>query len=165
MHMYQLTNSSMGRRLWSGEGAASVACHAQCNGLFAYTGNGQLCTRTADSPVKMQQMEVRVLKTLWQGYPSDRAMPAIRIDVRRAAEELTDRDVASVMQGYVVGFSGSRLYCLQEAAIQATEAPLSAALHCYLQKHDVDAAYQVTPRSGCFLRCPAGFCPGGLLSM
>ena len=60
MHAYQLVDSCMGRRLWSGEGAASVACHAQCNGLFAYAGGGQLCTRTAESLVKVQEIEVCV---------------------------------------------------------------------------------------------------------
>ena len=57
VHAYQLVDSCMGRRLWSGEGAASVACHAQCDGLFAYSGGGQLCTRTTDSLVKTQAME------------------------------------------------------------------------------------------------------------
>lgn len=48
-----------------------------------------------------------------------------------------------VMQGYVVGFSGTSLYCLQDAALQTVEAPMSAALQCYLQRQDVDSAYQV----------------------
>ena len=69
------------------------------------------------------------------------------------------------MQGYVMGFSGSRLYCLHDAALHTVEAPLPAALQCYLQRQDVESAYQVNHQA--LLQCPVKVvvCPQGFFNL
>lgn len=45
-------------------------------------------------------------------------------------------------QGYVVGFSVSRVYCLHQAAMQALDIPHSATLARFLALPDLRRAYQ-----------------------
>ncbi|KAH7444793.1 hypothetical protein KP509_02G092100 [Ceratopteris richardii] len=45
--------------------------------------------------------------------------------------------------GYVVGFQGSKLFCLQDQAMQALDLPLSWSMKHYIDSGDFDNAYQV----------------------
>ena len=51
-----------------------------------------------------------------------------------------------VMQGAAVGFSGSKVYCLQESTICAYDVPLSASVHDLLNAGDLEQAFQVSRR-------------------
>ena len=44
----------------------------------------------------------------------------------------------------MVGYSGSKLYCLDHLAMRTVELPLSGPLHACLQTHDIDLAYQAS---------------------
>nr|AFN42838.1 intraflagellar transport protein 122-like protein [Marsilea vestita] len=46
-------------------------------------------------------------------------------------------------QGYVVGFQGSRLFCLHEYAMQTIDVPLSWSMKQYVQNGDYENAYSV----------------------
>ena len=47
------------------------------------------------------------------------------------------------LQGFVVGFKGSRIFCLHIYAMQAIDVPQSASLYRYLEKKDFQNAYQI----------------------
>jgi intraflagellar transport protein 122 len=47
------------------------------------------------------------------------------------------------MQGFVVGFNGSKIFCLHFVAMQTIDVPQSASLYRYLESHDYDLAYKV----------------------
>eukprot|EP01116_Phalansterium_solitarium_P016577 TRINITY_DN3872_c0_g3_i3.p1 TRINITY_DN3872_c0_g3~~TRINITY_DN3872_c0_g3_i3.p1 ORF type:complete len:1186 (+),score=383.77 TRINITY_DN3872_c0_g3_i3:201-3758(+) len=47
------------------------------------------------------------------------------------------------MQGFVVGFKGSRIFCLHIYAMQAIDVPQSASLYKYLDKLDFNNAYKI----------------------
>ncbi|KND02004.1 uncharacterized protein SPPG_02510 [Spizellomyces punctatus DAOM BR117] len=47
------------------------------------------------------------------------------------------------MQGFVVGFKGSQVFCLHIYAMTSVDVPQSASLERYLEKKDFDSAYQV----------------------
>ncbi|RKO92638.1 WD40-repeat-containing domain protein [Blyttiomyces helicus] len=47
------------------------------------------------------------------------------------------------MQGFVVGFKGSRIFCLHVYAMTTVDVPQSASLDRYLEKKDFKAAYEV----------------------
>eukprot|EP00033_Pygsuia_biforma_P001760 GCRY01001970.1.p1 GENE.GCRY01001970.1~~GCRY01001970.1.p1 ORF type:complete len:1226 (+),score=346.97 GCRY01001970.1:229-3906(+) len=47
------------------------------------------------------------------------------------------------LQGFVVGFKGSKIFCLHIYAMQTIDVPQSSSLHQYLENKDFDAAYQV----------------------
>ncbi|KAI8996741.1 hypothetical protein BC832DRAFT_598279 [Gaertneriomyces semiglobifer] len=47
------------------------------------------------------------------------------------------------MQGFVVGFTGSRIFCLHVYAMTTVDVPQSASLVKYVEKADYDAAYKV----------------------
>ena len=46
-------------------------------------------------------------------------------------------------QGFVVGFTGTRVYSLKLFSVQTIEVPLSSSMHQYLDKRDYKAAYQI----------------------
>ena len=47
------------------------------------------------------------------------------------------------MNGYVVGFSGSKIFCLQNLTMTAIDIPQSAPMNQYIEKRQFDAAYKV----------------------
>ncbi|PRP80717.1 hypothetical protein PROFUN_11590 [Planoprotostelium fungivorum] len=47
------------------------------------------------------------------------------------------------MQGFVVGFKGSRIFCLHIYAMQAIDVPQSASLYRYLEKGDFSNAFKI----------------------
>ncbi|KAJ3038043.1 hypothetical protein HK097_003308, partial [Rhizophlyctis rosea] len=47
------------------------------------------------------------------------------------------------MQGFVVGFKGSRIFCLHVYAMMTVDVPQSASLERYIEKKDHAAAYQI----------------------
>ena len=47
------------------------------------------------------------------------------------------------MQGYVVGFSGSKIFCLQNFTMQAVDVPQSAPMNQYIEKKMFHTAYEV----------------------
>jgi intraflagellar transport protein 122 len=47
------------------------------------------------------------------------------------------------MQGFVVGFNGSKIFCLHYVAMQTIDVPQSASLYRYLESKDYEAAYNV----------------------
>ena len=47
------------------------------------------------------------------------------------------------MQGYVVGFNGSKIFCLHYVAMQTIDVPQSASLYRYLETKDYATAYKV----------------------
>ena len=46
-------------------------------------------------------------------------------------------------QGFVVGFTGTRVYSLKLFSVQTIEVPLSSSMHQYLDKREFKAAYQI----------------------
>ena len=46
------------------------------------------------------------------------------------------------MMGFVVGFSGSKIFCLHVYSMTTIEVPLSAAMYQYLDKKDLGLAYE-----------------------
>ena len=46
------------------------------------------------------------------------------------------------MQGFVVGFKGSQVFCLHYNSMQALEVPQSASMQGYLAAEDWDNAYK-----------------------
>ena len=85
--------------------------------------------------------------------------PAMLFNCLKQRMQLCRHDVRAtddVVQGFVVGFSGPSLYCLHDAALRIVEAPLPAALHCFLQKQDVESAYQVSHQTLLLLSCRKG---------
>lgn len=47
------------------------------------------------------------------------------------------------MQGFVVGFNGSKIFCLHYVAMQTIDVPQSASLYRYLENNNYDMAYRV----------------------
>jgi intraflagellar transport protein 122 len=47
------------------------------------------------------------------------------------------------LQGFVVGFKGSKIFCLHYVCMQTIDVPQSASLYRYLEKHDFASAYRV----------------------
>eukprot|EP00164_Ancoracysta_twista_P001588 GFYU01002082.1.p1 GENE.GFYU01002082.1~~GFYU01002082.1.p1 ORF type:complete len:1195 (-),score=419.63 GFYU01002082.1:77-3661(-) len=47
------------------------------------------------------------------------------------------------LQGFVVGFKGSKIFCLHYVAMQTIDVPQSASLYRYLEKKDFDNAYAI----------------------
>ena len=47
------------------------------------------------------------------------------------------------MMGFVVGFSGSKIFCLHVYSMTTIEVPLSAAMYQYLEKKDLGLAYEM----------------------
>eukprot|EP01147_Barroeca_monosierra_P010401 gene10401-2532_t len=47
------------------------------------------------------------------------------------------------LQGFVVGFSGSRVYCLHVNSMKPVDVPQSHSMHQYLKKGDYEAAYRI----------------------
>ncbi|EGD82626.1 hypothetical protein PTSG_11988 [Salpingoeca rosetta] len=47
------------------------------------------------------------------------------------------------LQGFVVGFSGSRIYCLHVHSMKPVDVPQSHSMHQYLKKGEYDGAYRV----------------------
>jgi intraflagellar transport protein 122 len=47
------------------------------------------------------------------------------------------------LQGFVVGFNGSRIFCLHYLSMQTIDVPQSASLFRYMEKKDFETAYQV----------------------
>jgi len=47
------------------------------------------------------------------------------------------------LQGFVVGFKGSKIFCLHHVAMQTIDVPQSASLYRYLEKKDFDNAYKI----------------------
>eukprot|EP01065_Artemidia_motanka_P014262 TRINITY_DN1821_c0_g1_i1.p1 TRINITY_DN1821_c0_g1~~TRINITY_DN1821_c0_g1_i1.p1 ORF type:complete len:1247 (+),score=460.03 TRINITY_DN1821_c0_g1_i1:89-3829(+) len=47
------------------------------------------------------------------------------------------------LQGFVVGFKGSKIFCLHYVAMQTIDVPQSASLYRYLEKKDFDNAYKI----------------------
>lgn len=59
VHIYVLAeDGGMGRLLWSGEGATSLAWNAALDGALTYSGGGRLCTKFGDGAVQQQEQEV-----------------------------------------------------------------------------------------------------------
>ncbi|ETV94469.1 hypothetical protein H310_11793 [Aphanomyces invadans] len=50
---------------------------------------------------------------------------------------------AQRMQGFVVGFTGSKVFCLHALAVQAMDVPQSAPLYRYVEQKEFGLAYQV----------------------
>merc|ERR1719247_2924363 len=50
---------------------------------------------------------------------------------------------AQKMQGFVVGFNGSKIFCLHYVAMQTIDVPQSASLYRYLESKDYEMAYRV----------------------
>ncbi len=48
------------------------------------------------------------------------------------------------MMGFVVGFSGSKIFCLHVYSMTSIDVPLSAPMYQYLERKDLSLAYQVT---------------------
>lgn len=51
---------------------------------------------------------------------------------------------AQRMQGFVVGFTGSKVFCLNSLSVQTIDVPQSAPLYRYLEQHEFDRAYAVS---------------------
>lgn len=51
---------------------------------------------------------------------------------------------AQRMQGFVVGFTGSKVFCLNSLSVQTIDVPQSAPLYRYLEQHELDKAYAVS---------------------
>ncbi|DAZ94814.1 TPA: hypothetical protein N0F65_012841 [Lagenidium giganteum] len=51
---------------------------------------------------------------------------------------------AQRMQGFVVGFTGSKIFCLNSSAVQTIDVPQSAPLYRYLEQNEFLKAYQVS---------------------
>ena len=49
------------------------------------------------------------------------------------------------LQGFVVGFSGSKVFCLHQISMQTLDMPQSASMHRYLGNLEWDKAYQASP--------------------
>eukprot|EP00854_Cymbomonas_tetramitiformis_P014886 gene14886-17599_t len=47
------------------------------------------------------------------------------------------------LQGFVVGFKGSKIFCLHYVCMQTIDVPQSASLYRYLEKHDFATGYKV----------------------
>eukprot|EP00743_Colponemidia_sp_Colp-15_P003978 GILK01004290.1.p1 GENE.GILK01004290.1~~GILK01004290.1.p1 ORF type:complete len:1251 (-),score=266.14 GILK01004290.1:264-4016(-) len=47
------------------------------------------------------------------------------------------------LQGFVVGFKGSKIFCLHFVAMQTIDVPQSASMYRYIEKKDFETAYQV----------------------
>ena len=47
------------------------------------------------------------------------------------------------LQGFVVGFKGSKIFCLHHVAMQTIDVPQSASLHCYVETREFDKAYRI----------------------
>ena len=47
------------------------------------------------------------------------------------------------LQGFVVGFKGSKIFCLHYLSMQTIDVPQSASLYRYLEQKDFQRAYQV----------------------
>jgi len=47
------------------------------------------------------------------------------------------------LQGFVVGFKGSKIFCLHYISMQTIDVPQSASLYRYIEKKDFETAYQV----------------------
>lgn len=47
------------------------------------------------------------------------------------------------LQGFVVGFKGSKIFCLHYISMQTIDVPQSASLYRYIEKKDFDTAYRV----------------------
>lgn len=47
------------------------------------------------------------------------------------------------MQGFVVGFRGSKIFCLHFISMQSIDVPQSASVYRYLEKRQIDKAYEV----------------------
>ena len=50
---------------------------------------------------------------------------------------------AQKLQGFVVGFNGSKIFCLHYVSMQTIDVPQSASLYRYIEKKDWDAAFGV----------------------
>lgn len=48
------------------------------------------------------------------------------------------------MQGFVVGFTGSKVFCLNSLSVQTIDVPQSAPLYRYLEQNEFTKAYQVS---------------------
>ena len=49
------------------------------------------------------------------------------------------------LQGFVVGFKGSKIFCLHYVSMQTIDVPQSASLHRYLELNNFEAAYKARP--------------------
>merc|ERR1719446_1118188 len=47
------------------------------------------------------------------------------------------------LQGFVVGFKGSKIFCLHYISMQTIDVPQSASLYRYIEKKDFETAYKV----------------------
>lgn len=47
------------------------------------------------------------------------------------------------MQGFVVGFRGSKIFCLHFISMQSIDVPQSASVYRYLEKRQIEKAYEV----------------------
>ncbi len=47
------------------------------------------------------------------------------------------------LQGFVVGFKGSKIFCLHYVSMQTIDVPQSASMYRYLERKDFDNAYKV----------------------
>lgn len=47
------------------------------------------------------------------------------------------------LPGFVVGFKGSKIFCLHYVSMQTIDVPQSPSLFRYLEKKEIDTAYQV----------------------
>ena len=57
------------------------------------------------------------------------------------------------MQGFVVGFSGFKAYCLHNLAMQTLDVPLSATLQSFLDLSAFETAYQACPYLASYWLC------------
>lgn len=120
--------------LYQEPNANSVAWNTEMKDMLAYSGSNMLCIKTGNFPPHMQKLQglgsrsccisrVRALSTP-QGMPF--SYPCTH-DLR----------------GFVVGFKGSKIFCLHYISMQTIDMPQSASLYRYMEKKDFETAYRV----------------------
>ncbi|BDA44995.1 Intraflagellar transport protein 122 homolog [Coccomyxa sp. Obi] len=84
LHAYELATRKV---LWTAEGATSAAWNTQFDDMLCYSGNGFLCTKTADFAVQRQKLQVACLGVTdadWRNF-AEAAVHALVLDLAAAA--------------------------------------------------------------------------------
>ncbi len=63
VHVYELASGAL---MWSAEGATSAAWNTEFEDMLSYSGNGHLCTKTADLPIQRQKFQVFIYTCIRQ---------------------------------------------------------------------------------------------------
>lgn len=142
LHVYDLATRKV---LWTAEGATSAAWNTHFDDMLCYSGNGFLCTKTADFAVHRQKFQVRGHCLPLCELASTLVKSVCNLLHNRKVTRNRNYGSCYVMQGFVVGFSGSKAYCLHSLAMQTLDVPLAATLQSFVNLGAFETAYQACP--------------------